>query len=197
MYASSLMKYKIKGTGAIIKSRDRFLFVVGKKDYWKTDISPPEITFTNTGGHVDPGEMIEATTKREVLEELNCIATVFHSSTSFYCDLESSQITKYQLTDQVAPLIVYNSSKLKMSVSVYLVHITGKPIPSTEVPALILLPIKLLKGGNLQDLLNNGAILVEQEKGFIPRNARFNPFGSAQILADHWGIIKDSLTITK
>lgn len=186
MKISDLMKYETKGTGVIIIWKERFLFVVGKKKFWNNDISPPVITFTNTGGHVNPGETVEEATKRETREELGCEAELCSTATSFSCELESSQIAQHQLTDKIAPILIYNSSDMTMSVSVYLARISEKPFPSAEVPALILLPEFLIQGGLLKGLLDKGAILIEQQEGYIPRNARIIPFGSAQIMVDYW-----------
>ena len=186
MYSSDLMKYETKGTGVIIVWEGKFLFVVGKKEYWNTTKSPIEITYTNTGGHVDPGETVLDATKREVREELGCDINLLSSSTSFYCELGSSKIDKYHLEDEIAPIIMYNSSEMKMSVCVYLAYISQKPCPSAEVPAILLLPVAFLGGGHLSELLHQGVILIEQKEGIIPKNSYFRPFGSAQILADHW-----------
>jgi hypothetical protein len=185
MKTSDLMKYENKGTGVIIIWKERFLFVVGKKKFWNYDISPPVITFTNTGGHVNPGETVEEATKRETREELGCEVKLYTTTTSFSCELESSYIIQHQLKDKISPILIYNSSDMTMSVSAYLARISGKPVPSAEVPALILLPISLIQGGILKDLLNKGAILIEKQEGYIPRNAQFTPFGSAQIMVDH------------
>ncbi len=186
MFASDHMKYETKGTGVIIVWREKFLFVVGKEEYWNKAISPPVITYTNTGGHVNPTETVLNATRREVREELGCEIELLSSTTSLCCELESSTIDSYHLDDEVAPILVYNSSGLKMSVCVYLARISVIPHPSTEVPALLLLPVNLLRGGQLKGLLHNGAVLIEQQEGTIPRDAHFSQCGSARILGDHW-----------
>jgi hypothetical protein len=125
-------------------------------------------------------------TKREVFEELGCEADLLSSSESLICELETSKVGKCVLNDEIAPILVYNSSDIEMSVCVYLGRILADPIPSAEVPALLLLPVNLLEGGELGELLINDASLIEQEEGIIPRDARLKPFGSAQILLNHW-----------
>ena len=73
-----------------------------------------------------------------------------------------------------------------MSVSVYSARILTEPKPQREVPALILLPPSLIGGGQLDELLNNGALLKEQMEGSIPRSVNLRPFGSAELLAMYY-----------
>jgi len=162
------------------------LFGVGKKAYWDKTTSPWTITYTNIGGHVESNESIIEATKREVLEEIGCSVELFSSDQTLYCDLEEPKLNSYELEDKIAPILVYNSRRMKMSVSVYLGCIQTEPNPQQEVPAILLLPHSLLGGGQLSGLLKSGAILKEQIEGFIPRFAILRPFGSAELLTNNY-----------
>ena len=188
MFASDLMTYESKGTGVIIIWKKRLLFTVGNKKYWNKAVSPIIVTYTSTGGHVEPDEAVLNASKREVLEELGCEVELLSSPDSLICELETLKVDRCVIDDEIAPILVYNSSDIEMSVCVYLGRISTNPNPKAEVPALLLLPVNLLTGGVLCELLINGAILIEQEEGIIPRNAYLKPFGSATVLIEHWEI---------
>ncbi|MFX1536737.1 MAG: NUDIX domain-containing protein [Promethearchaeota archaeon] len=186
MYASDLFEYEQKGNGVILIWNKRFVFAVGKEFYWNKTTDPWTITYTNTGGHVEPKETMLEATKREVMEELECEVEILPSKRTLYCTLEDPKFTEHELRDAIPPLLIYNSATIKMSVSVYLARVLTEPKPQREVPALVLLPPSLIGGGQLNELLNSGALLKEQVKGSIPRSANLRPFGSAELLAMYY-----------
>ncbi|MFX0095003.1 MAG: NUDIX domain-containing protein [Candidatus Hodarchaeota archaeon] len=186
MYASDLFEYKQKGNGVILIWRNRFVFAIGKDQYWDKTTDPWTITYTNTGGHVESQETVIEATRREVKEELGCNVEILPSEQTLYCSLEDRKFTKQKLNDTIPPLLIYNSAIIKMSVSVFFARILVEPKPHLEVPALLLLPPSLIGGGQLSELLNNGALLKEQVESSIPRSANLHPFGSAELLAVYY-----------
>ena len=186
LYSSDLFRYDQKGNGVILIWEKRFLFVVGKEEYWEKTSIPWVITYTNTGGHVEPNETVMEATRREVMEELGCHVELLASDQSLYCDLEECNLISHELEDEISPILIYNSTTIKMSVSVYLGRIHTEPRPHQEVPALLFLPPSLLSGGQLTGLIKAGAILKEQVEGLIPRHAILKPFGSASLLAHNY-----------
>ncbi|MFX1536735.1 MAG: hypothetical protein ACFFDI_21160 [Promethearchaeota archaeon] len=50
----------------------------------------------------------------------------------------------------------------------------------------MLLPPSLIGGGQLNELLNKGALLKEQVEESIPRSVNLHPFGSAELLAMYY-----------
>ena len=178
-----LLKYPQKGTGVILKMDSHLLVVVGKEIYWDKTTKPWTITYTNTGGHVEVGETIEEATKREVQEELDCDVTFFTSETTYYCELENPKLKRIPVKDKLAPVLVYNSSEIQMSVCVYLAEIISEPFPHQEVPAIMYIPLSLLKGGQLKTMLNRGCLIKEQKTNFLSRDAIMKPFGSINIIA--------------
>jgi len=197
MFVSDLLKYAQLGNGVILKYKTRFLFTVGKKDYWKRDKGSYTITFTNTGGHVEEGESILTATRREVKEELGCEVDFQSATQTLYCNLESPKFQIYTLKDKITPILIYNSQEMKMSVCVYLGHIFSLPEPKSEVPAILLLPPKLIHGGPLDQLLANGASIYEQIEKVIPKSAIMTPFGSAYLLAAHWEVFIQQSTFKR
>ncbi len=188
MLVSELLKYPHLGNGLILKYKDRFIFTIGKEDYWRIVEGSYIITYTDTGGHVEEGETIIDSARREVKEELGCEVDLYSSLQTLYCSLETPKIKICALKDKIAPILVYNSHEMKMSVCVYLGYISSQPNPQREVPAILLLPSKLIHGGPLDQLIANGATIHEQIENYIPRDAFMTPFGSARLLADHWEI---------
>ncbi|UCG03377.1 MAG: NUDIX hydrolase [Candidatus Heimdallarchaeota archaeon] len=185
MKVLDLLKYHQKGNGVILKIADRLLVAVGKESYWDKTTEPYTITYTNTGGHVEGGETIEEATKREVREELGCEVTLFTSETTYYCGLENPNLKKKPIDDKLAPVLVYNSSEIQMSVCVYLAEIISDPFPQREVPAIMYMPLTLLEGGQLKTLLKKGCSIKEQKKNSIPRDAIMQPFDSISIIAEN------------
>ena len=180
-----LLKYPQKGNGVILKLNNRLIVVVGKESYWDKITKPWTITYTNTGGHVEANETIEESTKREVQEELGCEVTLLTSDITYYCDLEDPILTKIPIEDKLAPILVYNSSEIQMSVCVYLAEIVSDPFPQQEVPAIMYIPLYLLEGGRLRTMLKKGSLIKEQKIDFIPRDAIMRPFGSISIIAEN------------
>jgi len=186
MFAADLLKYKNHGNGVFIRWKSFFLFVLGKEEYWKQIDTHWEITYTNTGGHVESNENMLDATRREVLEEVGCELVIISANQTVLCDLENPALSHFTLEDKICPLLIYNSSELQMSVCVYLGVINSTPVPMMEVPALILLPLNLLQGGELSLLLDEGGIITVQNGRKIPKNSILKPFGSIAILVNHW-----------
>ncbi len=186
LHSEELLSYKNRGNGVFICWKDSFLFAVGNEKYWQVTNDRLLITFTNTGGHVEKDETMIEATKREVLEELGCDITLLPADKTIICELENSTTILQELKDNLPPILIYNSKKMKMSVCVYLGIIESNPNPQMEVPALLLLPPSLLRGGNLKILLDEGAEIYIQDKRKIPENSLLKPFGSAKILVEHW-----------
>lgn len=186
MYSSALFQYEQKGNGVILIWNKKFLFAVGKEAYWDKTTSLWTITYTNIGGHVESRESMLEATKREVMEEIGCSVEFLSSDITLFCYLEDPKLANYKLEDKIAPILVYNSSRMKMSVSVYLGYVQTEPFPKQEVPAILLLPSSLLSGGHVNELEKSGALLKEQIKGIIPRSAILKPFGSAEVLANNF-----------
>lgn len=190
MEVLDLLKYPQKGNGVILKIDNNLLVAVGKESYWDKTTKPWTITYTNTGGHVEEGETIEEATEREVQEELGCEVTLLPSETTYYCGLENLVLTKIPIEDKLAPILIYNSSEMQMSVCVYLAEIVSDPYPQQEVPAIMYLSLSLLKGGQLETLLKKGCLIKEQKFNFIPRDAIMQPFGSINIIAENLDYFK-------
>ena len=129
--------------------------------------------------------MIEAT-KREVLEEIGCEVELLPSKRTLFCELENPVFKEYELHEKIPPLLIYNSDTMEMSVCVYMAKIRGEPEPKQEVPALLLLDMSLLKGGISNELITNGGTLKTQQFVNIPVNTMFIPFGSVELLANHY-----------
>ncbi|MFX0124626.1 MAG: NUDIX hydrolase [Candidatus Hodarchaeota archaeon] len=180
-----MLKYPQKGNGVILKIHNRLLVVVGKESYWDKTTKPWTITYTNTGGHVEEGETVEEATKREVQEELGCEVSFFTSETTYYCELENPKLIEFPIEDKLAPILVYNSSEIQMSVCVYLAEIVSDPVPQQEVPAIMLIPLSLLKGGQLKIMLEQDCVIKEQQGNFLPRDAIMRPFGSISIIVEN------------
>jgi 8-oxo-dGTP pyrophosphatase MutT (NUDIX family) len=187
MYSSDLFQYNKKGTGVIIICRNRFLFAISNQEFWIKSRLNWEVTFTNTGGKVEVNETIIEATKREVMEELGCNVQLLSSNLTMYSNLDQMNLVNYKVADNLAPILVYNSDRRKISVSVFIGKINMEPHPKNEVPALLLLPPSFLNGGRLNVLIRRGAILKEQVEVKIPRNTILRPFGSAKILAHYLG----------
>ena len=181
MYTVDLLKHPHHGNGIILQWQNRFVFAVGKEQYWDKTTVPWTITYTNIGGRVEPGESMLAATKREALEESGCKIEIVPALQTLYCTLEERQFTLYYLEDEYPPILIYNTTKL--SVCVYVAKSSIVPTPQREVPALLFLPPSGLQGGLLGDILQAGGLLKEQIKGSIPRTAALRPWGSADLLA--------------
>ncbi len=188
MLVEELLLYKQQGNGVLIRWNDFFLFVLGKEEYWEKKRTHWEITYTNTGGHVEKNEDILDATRREVLEEIGCEVDLISSNQTLVCELENPIFSQYQLEDRTCPILIYNSREMKMSVCVYLGVISSNPIPKMEVPALILVPSSQIQGGKLSLLLREGAVMTTQGGRNIPKNAVLKPFGSADIVVKHWDV---------
>ena len=134
---------------------------------------------------MEVGETIEEATKREVQEELGCEVILFSSATTYYCELENPSLKEVTIDDKLAPVLIYNSSEIQMSVCVYLAEIISDPFPQQEVPAIMYIPLTLLEGGQLKSLLEKGCLIKEQKENFIPRDAIMQPFGSISIIAEN------------
>ena len=186
MLSSDLFKYKNKGNGVILIWKNRFVFALGKELYWNKNTEPWEITYTNVGGKVEPNETMLNSTKREVMEELNCKVILFPSNLTLFSNLERANIIEYHLDDEIPPLLIYNSDKMKMSVCVYKAQVIEEPEPHQEVPAILFLRPLNLKGGLLSELIKNGCSLKKQKNFEIPPNIIIRPFGSAELLANFY-----------
>ncbi|MFQ6123800.1 MAG: NUDIX domain-containing protein [Candidatus Heimdallarchaeota archaeon] len=183
MYTTDLLEFDQKGNGVILLWERRFVFAIGKENYWNKATTPMIITFTNIGGKVELDESVIAATKREAFEEIGCEINLFPASQTLYCILKARDFTTYTLEDECPPILIYNTSKLSLSVCVYLAQTTTAPIPQHEIPALLFLPPSALNGGPLEQVIQIGGILQEQVKGTIPRTSILRPWGSAALLA--------------
>jgi 8-oxo-dGTP pyrophosphatase MutT (NUDIX family) len=174
------------GTGVLLQWNKDFLFVLAKERYWKKDGEFWEISYTNTGGHVEINEGIIEATKREVLEELGCECTLITSTQTVVCELEDPKPQIYNFEEKISPFLIYNSRRMQLSVCVYLGILESSPFPHMEVPGIVLLPRKLIQGGKLSSLLSSGAQIIHQNDRKIPTNSYLIPFGSTELLVNFW-----------
>ncbi len=186
MNIKDLLSYETWGTGVLLRWNEDFLFVLGNERYWKKIGDFWEITYTNTGGHVEINEGITEATKREVLEELGCECILITSTQTMVCELEDPKPQIYHLHEEISPFLIYNSDDLQLSVCVYLGIIETNPFPHMEVPGIVILPQPLIPGGMLTSLISSGALIISQENREIPENVYLKPFGSAELLVRFW-----------
>lgn len=174
------------GNGLIIKYNDKYVFAVGKEKFWKKEGNSLIITYTAAGGNVEDGETILESAYREGKEELGADILILSSEKTLVYDFRTKQKKIVMLDEEVRPCIIYNTTlngNDDLSVCVYLAEVKDKPMPSMEVPALLLLNKEQVlekKVHQLKELLEQGAEIFEQRP--IPRYAEMETFGTASIL---------------
>ncbi|MFK7695221.1 NUDIX hydrolase [Paenibacillus sp. HJGM_3] len=85
--------------GVYLRYRDAFVFQCGPNP--KTG----QLALVRVGGHVDPGETVEAAAVREALEETGCRVTLLHSPSTYQWD-PAGDASPSEITDQEPRYVV-------------------------------------------------------------------------------------------
>lgn len=186
-WLESLRRNNFKqGTGLIIRHTERYLFAIGKENFWQQNNQQLIITYSAVGGTREQDESFLECAYREAKEELGVHVKIFGRKKSIFYDFGTKKKEIVALEEKEAPWLVYSMPRDRqgLAVCVYLAKLKkDSPNPSMEIPALILLtPVQVIACGSqtLSTLLKDGAEIFEQRE--IPRNAIIKPFGTAEIL---------------
>lgn len=191
----------MEGCAALIWKDGRLLFVINKRKYWKTVKGKLFVSFAGVGGKKEEQENIVQTTIRECKEEIGVFPTILSSRKTFFIDLDYRVTTKkinitpkpfsiYLVRVKGKPGKPYARGWFIAKIYVFLAKLRQRPIPLSEIPALIWLDwnmvlLSLRKNVKLNEFLKRGAEIKEREK--IPRNAILKPTWTPKIFAKAFG----------
>lgn len=171
------------GNGLIVKYKGKFLFVLGKKKFWKKENGRLIITYTAVGGKLEKEENFINSSIREAKEEIDSDISLKSSKKTLLFDFDKNEKKIISMNERIKPAIIYNkpSQDGRWFVCVYNCSLKSEPKPSSEICAIILLKkSQLNREKALKELIKEGAEIIE--KKHIPREAVLRPYGSAEIL---------------
>lgn len=191
------MKIHKKGVEVLIflgKDKKRFLFSVRKQEDWRKQGGKLYIGFAGIGGSPQKKETLVETAIREVKEETGCNIEILHSKETLICFPEKSEGKISKIKQKPAPIASfiktypYKGEQILLKCWTFMGKIKGSPKPSAEIPALIILPERLIaktlkRPVSLSKLIKEGAKLIEGTKR-VPRQALFQPIFSPEVLGE-------------
>lgn len=177
--------------------KDRYIFTLAKKDYWKKRKKNLLIDYSAVGGRVEEDETILNAIHREAKEEINCDISLISAKSTIYLNPEG-EIKKIELKEKIKPLLIFEKNypgkpgfpdaegQWYLFAPVFIAEPLDIPKPSSEVPAIICLNkdlfFKIPKIILIQEFIDLGGILIEVIN--IPRDAYLVPTFAAEILMD-------------
>ncbi|MCM8803331.1 MAG: NUDIX domain-containing protein [Candidatus Omnitrophica bacterium] len=186
---------KIIGVSAVISYKDGYLFTLEKEKYWEKRNNSFLIKFTAVGGRLEKNETFIDAMQRESDEEIGCKLNLIDSKKTVYINF-NSRIKEITLAEKTKPIIIYEkiykglpglphtSGKWVLFCPVFFAMLKRKPKPSSEIPALLILPKNLFalckKQLKLRTILERGGILIEAKS--IPKTAFIQPMFTPEIL---------------
>lgn len=174
------------GVGLVIPSRGSLLWAISTPNFWRRRGGRFYVYFQGVGGGVEEGETFLRAAFREGEEELGLRPDLLDSNRTFFVDDIRRTVTTVRLRNGIRPLFIHRHRVNRLETLVaynYLSKLSDVPIPSSEVPALLSMPVeRLVKGGTttIRQHLREGCVLKEQVH--IPRGAYLRPWGTPSYL---------------
>jgi hypothetical protein len=163
MFETSVLE-GFKTVGSFILYQDTLAFMIGP------DNSGEKLGIMRLGGHIEAGENLLQSLKREIMEEGSIEAKILNSPCTFYKrnwdDINYCEITN-NFEMAIKPLIIVGD-KVR-STAVFLSYTEEEPKPSSEACGIIFLRENNIrdictKKLRLKDFLNSGGKLVQQKE---------------------------------
>ncbi len=186
------------GTGLVLCQSDgRLVFAVSKTASWETRHGKLGIAFEGVGGRLEAGETPVDCAKREAREEASCDIEL-RSAQRTYLQTAAGKLAVITVDGKPTPLALYEKSfahppdqpellrSSTLRIVIYLAECLGDPLPSAEIPALLVMTaqqyLQAVRETPLSRLLAAGAELIEVQH--VPRDAIMFPgLGTAELLA--------------
>jgi ADP-ribose pyrophosphatase YjhB (NUDIX family) len=171
------------GTGAIIRSGNKFVFAIQKPKRWKQKKGKLTIPYTGIGGQVEPNETPEKALTREIREEASTGSRIVHAKKTTLIKGKIVRDTTVKSSKKPAAIYLPNP-KEKKAIFIYHTKLHKTPKPADN-PALIYLTPRQIadtirRQVPLHELLKNGAKLIAKTQ--IPPSAIITPYGTPRVM---------------
>lgn len=190
------MRYDVEGVGLIIFDKDQSIFALSKPKYWTREKNRTLISYGCVGGKVEKGETILEAAKREAYEEISSDIDIISSKETYLIDLDL-KIRQVKQRFKISPVVLYyvrypgmpgdpsvKDTSFIGKVHVFFAKIKGKPLPSSEVPAILWTEWDIVQKNiglhfSLSKFLDKGKIEKQIE---IPRDSFLYPMWTPEII---------------
>lgn len=190
------MRYDVEGVGLIIFDDDQSIFALSKPKYWTREKNRTLISYGCVGGKVEEGETVLEAAEREAYEEVSSDIDIISSKETYVIDLDLKvQQIKQKL--KINPVVLYSvrypgtpgdpsvkDTSFIGKVHVFFAKLKGKPVPSSEVPAILWTKWDIVQKNvgsyfSLSKFLEKGKI---EEQIEIPRDSFLYPMWTPEII---------------
>ena len=191
------MRYDVEGVGLIIFDKNQSIFALSKPKYWIREKNRTLISYGCVGGKVEEGETILEAAKRESYEEISTDSDIISSKETYVIDLDL-KVQQIKQKSKINPVVLYyvkypgvpgdpsvKDTNFIGKVHVFFAILKGKPIPSSEVPAILWTRWDIVQKNigvyfSLSKFLHKGKL---EEQIEIPRNSLLYPMWTPEIIS--------------
>jgi 8-oxo-dGTP pyrophosphatase MutT (NUDIX family) len=183
-----------RGASLIIPHRGGLLWAISTPNFWRRIGERFYVYYQGIGGGVEQGETFLRAAIREGEEELGLRPDLISPRKTFFVDGIRRTVTMVGPDDRPSPLFVHRQKINRGEILVvfnYLACLSKEPKPSSEVPALLSMPIERLmkdRTETISQYLRDGCRISEQVP--IRRGALLRPWGTPIYLLK---LLKDGL----
>lgn len=183
---------KSLAVAAVAMQGDHFIFVIPER-YIQVD--PPSIQFHAVGGKVNDNEAPHDALVREMLEEIDCVATIVSADRTLFMS-SHSDIGELELDDRPAPSHVYKRAHPDSHGQSWLLgyrvglEVHASPRPRKEISAVLILSQQMLEASVSRRLKVREVLAASDGSKFIAAagvdlalDAVVSPTGLASIIA--------------